>query len=136
MNHKVFVSHSSRDTWVALRIANEIEKCGATAFLDEVHIQKGDDFEEEILKAEESCTELLVLLTPWALKRSYIWLEIGFFRRGRKRIVGVLHGLTPIDLTADQNVGVLLNKLDLVDLNDLDTYFAQLRTRASVTTNT
>lgn len=133
MNPKVFISHSSRDTWVAVQLAKEIEKRGAKTFLDQVHIQKGDDFEEEILKAEETCTELLVLLTPWALKRSFIWLEIGFFRRGRKRIVGVLHGLTPSDLTADDNVAVLINKLDLVDLNDIDTYFAQLQTRITIT---
>jgi hypothetical protein len=30
----VFVSHSSRDTWVAKQIAREILNCGATPFLD------------------------------------------------------------------------------------------------------
>ena len=130
MKPKVFISHSSRDTWVALRIAEAIEKCGTATFLDQLHIQHGDDFEEEILKAEETCTELLVLLTPWARHRSWIYLEIGFFRRGKKRVVGVLHGLTPKELSENDGEGVLLNKLDLIELNELDSYISQLRMRA------
>ena len=49
MSHKVFISHSSRDTWVAKRIAEAIEKCGAGTFLDQVDVQRGDDFEEKVI---------------------------------------------------------------------------------------
>jgi hypothetical protein len=45
----VFISHSSRDTWVAWQIAREIAACGATPFLDESAIDVGSDFESEIL---------------------------------------------------------------------------------------
>lgn len=44
----VFISHSSRDTWVAKQVAREIEACGATPFLDEAEIDVGADFEEDI----------------------------------------------------------------------------------------
>lgn len=105
--------------------------CGADTFLDETDIDHGDDFEEAILKAEESSTELLVLLTPWALERIYIWLEIGFFRRSGKRIVGVLHGITPYEIATDERVVVFLKKIDLVDINSIETYFEQLRRRVA-----
>ena len=131
MEHRIFISHSSVDTWVAMQIAAHVQACGATTFLDEHDIQHGDDFEEEILKAESTCSELVVLLTPWALSRTYIWLEIGFFRRGGKRIVGVLHGLSAKDIASDERIAVLLKKLDLVDLNDIGTYFDQLRRRVA-----
>jgi hypothetical protein len=131
MKPKVFISHSSRDTWVARQLAAHIRNCGADTFLDESDIQHGDDFEEEILKAEETSTELLVLLTPWALERTYIWLEIGFFRRGGKRIVGVLHGVSHKDIATDERIAVLLKKIDLVDINAIDSYFEQLRKRVS-----
>jgi hypothetical protein len=108
-----------------------VQACGAATFLDEHDVQHGDDFEEEILKAELTCTELVVLLTPWALSRSYIWLEIGFFRRGGKRIVGILHGLTAKSIASDERIAILLKKLDLVDLNNIETYFAQLRSRVA-----
>ena len=126
---RVFVSHSAKDAWVARQIAAEIRRRGAETFLDEADIAHSDDFEEAILKAEETCTELLVLLTPWSLKRSWVWLEIGFFRHARKRIVGVLYGLSAQDLSADPDVASVLTKLDMVELNSLDSYLDQLSNR-------
>src|SRR5438132_14121176 len=73
----VFLSHSSKDTWVAKQIAREISRCGAKAFLDEAEIEIGADFEEEILAFLEEADELVVLLTPWALERPYVWAELG-----------------------------------------------------------
>ena len=127
---KVFISHASSDLWIARQIAKEVAGCGAETFLDEGDISHGDDFDEEILRAEEQCTELLVLLTPWSLAGAYIWLEIGYFRRSGKRIVGVLYGLTVADVSRDPRVPNLLKRLDMVDLNRLDTYLTQLRKRA------
>ncbi len=69
----VFISHASTDTWVAKRIAEKIEACGASTFLDEAHIAVGEDFEERILQALDRANELLVLLTPWSLNRPYVW---------------------------------------------------------------
>jgi hypothetical protein len=131
MKPRVFVSHSSVDTWVARQLAIHIRTNGADTFLDEADIQAGDDFEDEILKAEATCTELVVLLTPWSLKRNYVWMEIAFFRRGGKRIVGVLHGTTVKSIATDEKIAVLLKKLDLIDLNNVDTYFAQLKGRVA-----
>ncbi len=48
-DYRVFISHSSVDTWVARQIARYIEECGASTFLDEADIEYGDDFEERIL---------------------------------------------------------------------------------------
>lgn len=73
----VFLSHSSKDTWVAKQVAREISSCGATPFLDEADIDAGSDFEEDILAFLEKAHELVVLLTPWALDRPYIWAELG-----------------------------------------------------------
>ena len=65
----VFISHSSKDTWVAKQIAREVAIRGATPFLDEANVEVGEDFEESILSFLEQAHELLVLLTPWALDR-------------------------------------------------------------------
>jgi hypothetical protein len=127
---KVFISHSSRDLWVAQQIAAELQRCGADTFLDEADIAHGDDFDDEIMRAEEQCHELLVLLTPWSLKRNYIWLEIGYFRKSRKRIVMVLYGLTADDIAKDADMPNVAKRLDMVDLNAFHTYLAQLRKRA------
>jgi hypothetical protein len=73
----VFVSHSSQDTWIAKQIAREIAARGGTPFLDEAQVDAGADFEEDILNFLEQAHELVVLLTPWALERPYVWAEIG-----------------------------------------------------------
>lgn len=126
---KVFISHASDDLWVAQQIAAEIRRYGAETFLDRADTAHGDDFEEAILQAEEECTELLVLLTPWSLKRPYVWMEIAFFLKARKRIVIVLYGLTPKQLSKDPNVPVGLKKLNVVELNNFSSYLEQLRKR-------
>ena len=126
---KVFISHGSEDTWLARKIAADIDHLGGRFFVDQDDIAHGDDFEERILGAEEECSELLVLLTPWSIKRPWIWLEIGFFRHARKRIVGVLYGMTTQEISTDPDVASVIKKLDMVRLNDLDTYLAQLSKR-------
>jgi hypothetical protein len=73
----VFVSHSGADSWVARQIARHVREAGADPFLDEAHIAVGDDFEDRLRAALEEARELVVLLTPWALDRPYIWAEAG-----------------------------------------------------------
>jgi len=127
--HLIFLSHSSRDTWVAKQLAREIEGCGASVFLDEAEIDVGADFEEDILAFLERAHELVVVLTPWALERPYVWAEIGAAWGRRIRIVGLLHGITAGELQSRPGIPVLLKKRDLLDLNDVDTYLEQLRQR-------
>jgi TIR domain len=125
----VFISHSSADTWVAKQIAREIEARGATPFLDEAQVDAGADFEEDILKFLERAHELVVLLTPWALDRPYVWAEIGAAWGRRIPIVALLLGLTPTELQTRPGIPVLLKKRDLLLLNEIDIYLGQLAAR-------
>jgi hypothetical protein len=126
---RVFISHSSVDTWVARQIALRVKRCGASFFLDEADVQGGDDFEDKILEAAEVSTELLVLLTPWATRRPYIWMEIGSFWSARKRITGILHGLTPNTVSVDPNIPIVLKRTRLLTLNEIDRFFEELKLR-------
>lgn len=127
----VFVSHSGVDTWVARQIARAIEEVGATPFLDEAEIDVGADFEEDILAFLEKADELVVLLTPWALERPYVWAELGAAWGRRIPIVALLHGITPSELQSRPGVPVLLKRRDLVTLNDIDVYLKQLAQRVT-----
>jgi len=125
----VFISHASTDSWVAQRIEEKARLCGAETFLDCEHVEHGDDFEEKIIDAAADCTELVVLFTPTARDRKYVWIEIGMFLGVRKRIVGVLYGVKKEEISSDQFRPVVLKRIDSVDLNDVDTYFGQLSRR-------
>jgi TIR domain-containing protein len=125
----VFISHAGTDTWVAKQISKEIEACGAKTFLDEVNISVGEDFEDSILRALDQANELLVLLTPWSLKRPYVWAEIGAAWIKRMPVIGVLHGLTPEELNVQSGIPLILKRRDLINLNDLDQYLSELAER-------
>lgn len=125
----MFVSHSGVDTWVAKQIAREIEACGATPFLDEAQVDAGADFEEDILEFLQRAHELVVLLTPWALERPYVWAEIGAAWGRRIPIVALLHGISAPELQTRPGIPVLLKKRDLLTLNEIDIYLNQLRER-------
>jgi hypothetical protein len=127
----IFISHSRKDTWVAKQIAREITACGASAFLDEADVEVGDDFEERILEFLGKANELLVLLTPWALDRPYVWAELGAAWARRIPIVGVLQGLSAAELQSRESIPIFLKRRDLIDINDIDRYFAELVTRVS-----
>ena len=114
---------------MAKQIAREIEACGATPFLDEAQVDLGADFEEDILNFLERAHELVVLLTPWALDRPYVWAEIGAAWGRRIPIVALLLGLTPSELQTRPGVPLLLKKRDLVPLNQIDLYLEQLAAR-------
>lgn len=125
----VFVSHSGEDTWVARQIAREITARGARPFLDEADVDVGAEFEEDIREFLDKTNELLVLFTPWALERPYVWAEIGAAWLRRIPIIVVLHGLSPKDFQAHSNAPVFLKKRDIIRLNDIDQYFSQLAVR-------
>lgn len=125
----VFVSHAGDDTWVARQIARELESRGATPFLDEADVDVGAEFEEDIRDFLDKANELLVLCTPWSFGRPYIWAEIGAAWIRRIPIVVVLHGLTRKDFQSQPNAPVFLKKRNIIQLNDIDTYFTELETR-------
>jgi hypothetical protein len=126
----VFVSHSGEDTWVARQIAREITERGATPFLDEADVDVGAEFEDDIREFLDKADELLVLFTPWAMERPYVWIEIGAAWQRRLPIVVVLHGLSAKDFQVHPNAPVFLKKRDIIRLNELDKYLKQLLTRS------
>jgi hypothetical protein len=71
----------------------------------------------------------VVLLTPWALERPYVWAEIGAAWGRRIPIVALLLGITATELQVRPGIPVLLKKRDLLELNDIDVYLGQLAAR-------
>lgn len=98
-------------------------------FLDEADIDKGADFEEEIVAFLEKAHELVVLLTPWSMDRPYVWAELGAAWSRRIPVVALLLGITPGELQARPGVPVFLKKRNLLELNDIGEYLKELQRR-------
>ncbi len=125
----IFISHSGEDTWVARQIAREIAARGASPFLDEAQIAIGEEFEDVLLKNLDKAHELVVLITPWALQRPYVWAELGAAWLRQIPIVVVLHGISPAEFQAQPNALVFLKKRNMISLNDIDKYLDELSER-------
>jgi hypothetical protein len=128
--YRVFVSHAADDIWVAEQIANAIEDCGATAFLDRRDIAAGDNFKQRIHDELPNCNELLALFTPWSRRRAWVRHEIGMADILKKRIVCVFYKVTIADFPADEDGLGPLDAMNIIGINDLGGYFAALRRRA------
>lgn len=126
---RVFVSHSEMDLWLARQIAHHIRDCGAATFLDRDDIDHGDNFWLRIREVAPNCAEIAVLLTPWSVRRPYLWMEVGLFSGADKRVVAIYYGMTLQKLKSDPNVAGAIDMLDMVELSQIDSYFDQLRGR-------
>ena len=127
----VFISHSGTDTWIAQRIADRCESAGAETFLDDAEIAIGAVFETDILAALKKSDELIVLFTPWALERPYVWLEIGAAWYKGIPIIAILLGVTPNQIQKHPRAPIAMKERNIIQLNDIDRYFSQLRTRVA-----
>jgi hypothetical protein len=129
MSYEVFLSHASADQWVAEQIAARIrDGCGASVFLDAFDIKKGDDIEDRIFDAMSRADELVVLLTPWAIDRNWLWVEIGAARALERRIVPILYQVT-LAAIEDKGGATFLRAKNVVEINDIDRYFSELKRR-------
>jgi hypothetical protein len=126
---QVFVSYASEDGWIARQVAREVTACGARPYIYEADDDLGAAFEQQILGFLNQADELVALLTPWSIKRPYIWSELGVAWSRGISIVVVVHGMTVRDFLKRPDVPMFLKSRTVIHINELDRYFAQLRAR-------
>ncbi len=131
VGYRVFVSHDTRDTWVAEQILKHIEDRGAIGFLDSRDIAGGDDIKQRIREELEKSDELLILFTPWSIHRRWIHYEIGAADALDKRIVCIFYNVTIEDFRADEGGVGPVEGLKTTAINELDTYFNEMQGRVA-----
>ena len=130
MPRRIFLSHCGEDRWVALRLAACVKEVGADPFLDAESIQVGSRFDEDLQAGLSDADEILVLVTPWALTRPYVWMELGVAWFRKIPVVALLHGVTPEQLRSTPSIPIMLLERNLISLNDATRYFQELQGRA------
>jgi hypothetical protein len=120
----VFVSHATKDKWLATALCEKLESVGATTFRDDRDIDGGDDIPHRIRAAIEKCDEMVVLLTPESVTRPWVLLEIGAaWQRGGMRIIAILQHVE-IEPIPD-----MLKSKKVLNLNEFDNYLKELGQR-------
>jgi hypothetical protein len=127
--YRVFVSHGKDDRWIAGQIARCVREQGADTFLDETNIPKGANFKQIIHREIAASQEVIALFTPWSAKRSWVWIEIGAAWGQDKPVVAVFHGMEVRDLEESGQGKGMLEDINVLQLNDIDRYFAELALR-------
>lgn len=80
----IFISHSSKDKELADKFKKILEECfqfqiDVFASSNPEAISVGRDWFNEVIQKIESATVLLILVTPTAITRPWIWFETGFY---------------------------------------------------------
>lgn len=124
----VFISHSTKDRWIARQIAKLLEERGekyrVKTFLDERDILVGDSIPDTIRENIRDCGEFLVLLSKNSIDRPWVLIEISAAWAHNKRIIAVIDKVTPEEMPE------IILPYKAVDLNGLDEYIRQLLDRA------
>jgi hypothetical protein len=127
-DYLVFISHSSKDRWIAKQMAATIDRKGKRhgirTFLDEKDLEAGATIPEEIRRHLEGCEEFLVLLTPPSISRQWVLVELGAAWGLRKRIAAIT------DKVADGALPDIIRQTKAYELNDFDKFVTELVGRA------
>ena len=129
MTYTVFISHGWHDRWIAGQMARLIAERGAEPFVDVFDIRKGDRIAERVRDGLTHCDELLALLTPWSVRRNWVWTEVGSAWGSGKRVVGVLYGLTLTEVEREQGGAACLSTTNVALLDEFDHYLSELTER-------
>lgn len=75
-NNKVFISYSTKDKDIALRIHDKLEENGLLPWIDRNKIAVGRDLTDTISKAIEACGFIVVLLSKESVKSDWVAQEV------------------------------------------------------------
>jgi hypothetical protein len=124
LGYTVFISHSTKDRFIAQQVAGLIQEAGGglgiETFLDERDIEFGGSIPERVSREIRDCGELVVLLSESSVDRPWVLIEIGAAWVLEKRIVAVMDKLSP-----DQ-VPDVIAPYRAVDLNEVQDYIDEL----------
>jgi hypothetical protein len=120
---KVFISHSSRDKWVARKISEDINRIGIGTFLDEKDIETGTSIDDAVDEHLKDCDELLILLSPTSLNSHWVLMEIGGAKALGKRLVPILFHVGANEIPAP------IRKHLARELNEIEKYYVELQAR-------
>ena len=121
--YTVFISHSSKEKWIAGQISKEIKALGAQTWLDLKDLRGGDEIRRSIKRGIRASQEAVVLLSANSITSQWVSYEVGVADSQGKRITPILNNLAPDETLAPLR-GIMPR-----DLNDFDDFLVELAER-------
>ena len=124
LDYLAFISHSSKDRWIARQMAAIIERkakrYGVRTFLDEVDLEGGDRIPATIKANLHACEEFVTLLSPHSITRQWVLVELGGAWTLDKRVMAITYNMAPDKITD------IIGHDKGYELNDFDRYVTEL----------
>jgi len=121
--YTVFISHSSKEKWIAKQISKEIEALGAKTWLDLKDLRGGDEIRRSIKRGIRASREAVVLLSANSVTSQWVIYEAGITYDQGKRLTPILNNVAP-----DETI-TPLQGIKAFDLNDFDVFLVELAGR-------
>jgi TIR domain len=123
-DYLVFISHSSKDRWIARQMAAIIERrakrYGVRTFLDEVDLEGGDRIPAIIKANLHACEEFVILLSQHSVTRQWVLVELGGAWMLDKRLIAITYNM------AAEKIPDVIGHDKSYELNDFDRYVTEL----------
>lgn len=114
----VFISHSTLDNDIAIKIAGQLKQNGVTAWIDDETIQAGDGIGTDISEGIDKCTHFFLLWSTHAQFSEMVKMEWNAaLNRKKTIIVGILDNI---------KVPAILSGLRYLDFRNFDKAFREL----------
>ncbi len=96
-----FLSYARENSDVALRITTDLTQAGANVWLDQLAIRPGQHWDREVELALDRCSDVIVILSPAAVKSDNVRNEVAYSLRDGKTVIPlILEDCTvPLQLT-------------------------------------
>jgi len=121
--YKVFISHSSKESWIARQISKEINGIGLKTWVDDTDLHGGDEIESTIKNGIHDTQEVLVIVSTNSVMSQWVFYEVAIAKVEKKRV-------TPILNNVGSDVIGPLKSIKNYDLNDFDKFLLELAKRA------
>ncbi|MGB8506823.1 MAG: toll/interleukin-1 receptor domain-containing protein [Pyrinomonadaceae bacterium] len=121
--YMVFISHSSKEKWIAGQLSKEIMALGAETWLDLKDMRGGDEIRRSIKRGIRASQEAIVLLSANSITSQWVIYEVAIADGQGKRITSILNNLDP-----DKSLAPLQG-IKALDLNDFDQFLLELTGR-------
>lgn len=121
--YTVFISHSSKESWIAQQISKEIKAKGAKTWLDVKDLRGGDEIRRSIKRGIRASQEVVVLLSSHSIISQWVSHEVGVANGQGRRITPILNNLAPDEIPAP------LQDIRAFDLTDFDNFLVELAER-------
>src|SRR2546428_9488081 len=95
MRH-VFISYQHNDGDFAENLISRIEKVGLETWVDNDHLQAGEDWRTEIDQAIKDAFALIVIMTPEARSSEYVTYEWAFAWGAGVKVIPILYKETKL----------------------------------------